>query len=133
MKFTKIVMFVMVLGLNTSSFAGDKAECPPIYADPFGYFACQVVGTTLSPFVLSTLAVVSSAGTTGTAINVHKEALLNEAAPYAANYLIAPESELSNPVFRAAIQVVAGLPNAEVQPTPELAQMILDSVAAKTE
>ena len=133
MKFLTVLIITFTLTTNVFADDSTKYECPAIYADPLGYVGCQVVGTTLLPFVLITAVGASVVGTSATTAGAtrHKAALLSEAAPYAANYLISPESEENNPVLMAAFQVVADDPNAEVVPSPELAQRILDAVKAE--
>jgi hypothetical protein len=137
---TRILSVIAVLFVTTVSFAGTgpagdlleeikKIECPGFSSDPLGYVGCQLFGTTLVPFVTITGFVATTEGTSVTSAGVaRKEALLNEAAPFAANYLISPESEEGNPVLQAAFQIVADEPNALVVGSPELAQKILDSV-----
>lgn len=126
---------IAVLLISSVSFAGGakdlldqikKMECPAFNEDPLGYVGCQIVGTVLVPSVTITGFVATTEGTSEAL--ARKEALLNEAAPYAANYLIAPESEENNPVLQAAFQIVADDPNTHVVGSPELAQRILDSV-----
>jgi hypothetical protein len=129
-------LVLLTLFLSTVSIAGDSEDfqCPTFNRDPLGYLTCQVVGTTLIPFALTTSVAVSVAGSSGTsAAAARKEALLKEAVPFAANYLISPESEEGNPVLQAAFQIVADDPNALVVASPELAQRILDSTTVSQE
>jgi hypothetical protein len=134
----KYFSLIAVLFVSSVSFANgakdllDKIgeiQCVEFHKDPLGYIGCQLGGTTLLPSVTITGFVATTVGTSEAL--AHKEALLNEAAPYAAEYLISPESQENNPVLHAAFQLVADEPNTHVDGSPELAQRILDAVKAE--